>query len=71
MTMLKIRVKPNNFNSLSISEKKAIKNVRRKALSTGIYTIEVMNLPTNMTQDELRGALWDHFQRVDILLSDH
>ncbi len=53
------------FFRLSISEKTAIKMVRKKSLSTGTYTIEVMNLPKNMTQDELRGPLWDHFQKVN------
>ena len=50
--------------SLSLGEKKAINYIREKALSTALFTIEVLNLPKGKPIDQLRGALWTHFQKV-------
>mmetsp|Transcript_9202 Transcript_9202/g.10359 ORF Transcript_9202/g.10359 Transcript_9202/m.10359 type:complete len:1049 (-) Transcript_9202:179-3325(-) len=50
--------------SLSISEDKAIRNLRKKSLTSGIFTVEVMNLPRKANAEELRGALWDHFEKA-------
>lgn len=55
----------NNFaSSLSISEKKAINYIRERSFSSALFTVEVLNLPTGKSFDQLRAALWSHFQKV-------